>query len=453
MMYKYLIICVSLLLFVSCGKNEIIPTTQPVTSGSFYVSTNGDDANDGLSQSTPLKTIQLALNKVEPGNTVYVKAWEYLDQKITFPKSWEEGKYISLEWYTKTPGDVTTVKDFNHLSAHDTSLMPLIKWSDRTKDTWILIESKNYIKIKNIQITEYKVGMKVSSGNNNIFENILMSKFWDVNAKYDGRGVYMIGTSSNNLLQDVTVVNSAAEGFFILWDKNILDSVRVYSNDNSTGVKSATDYYVVLRGATNSIVRNSYIERVWDLDHNGHGFTIKWDNEGNLIHNNLSRNLNNGWFVARHRGTKNNIFRDNEVIWGSIGIMARDGANYNTFENIKITGARDSVVFLDSTEDGGKRSGGKYNLFKNIEINDTGRVVFSFNGNTYADTISVGNVFDNITIKWAPHLLEAAHISEWNTLQNSSIEDVEKYISFRKGIDESDFEFMIKDTSKKNTWF
>jgi len=444
----------TIFLCISCWWTiSSIPIKSDVLyKDSYYVSNNGNDTSSWKSPSEAFQNLATALKLVKPGQTIYVQAWIY-NETLIFPLSWKPEAPIVIEGYRDTPGDRPTIADFNHLSIHDASKIPLIQGEDRSIGTAILLSKRNHIHIRNFQIHNYKIGIHLASSSNNIIEDVYMSDFWDIYAKYDGKWVYLKGESNNNTIKNVIVVNSGSEGFFIGWDSNMIDSVQVYASDNSTWIKSSTDYYVVLTDATNTVVQNSYIERVWDLAHNWHGFSIKGDNSWNTIRNNISKNLNNGWFVARHRGAKNNVFIDNEIIGWTIGIMARDGASYNTFQNTKILWARDAIVLLDSTEDGGKISGWDYNTFKNIDVQNTWRAVFSFNGNTYIDTKSTGNVFDNIKIEGAKYLIEGWHISEENILQNSTIKDVENFIFFRSWVVSGDIDFQIIDTNIQNSGF
>jgi parallel beta-helix repeat protein len=68
-------------LLAACGAR---PSAQAArAAGSLYVSTRGDDAADGSSPSRALKSISKALERAEPGTTVFVGAGTYFEQVVT----------------------------------------------------------------------------------------------------------------------------------------------------------------------------------------------------------------------------------------------------------------------------------------------------------------------------------------------------------------------------------
>jgi hypothetical protein len=63
----------------------------------FYVATNGNDTQPGT-QEQPLATIQAAVNKLQPGDTLQIRGGVYREM-ITFPRSGLPGKPITLRPY------------------------------------------------------------------------------------------------------------------------------------------------------------------------------------------------------------------------------------------------------------------------------------------------------------------------------------------------------------------
>ncbi len=70
----------TLILLVSCSTN----VTRKLAPG-YFVSPNGDDKAAG-DEDTPLKSVQLALDKARPGETVYLRRGVYFT-KVRFPRS------------------------------------------------------------------------------------------------------------------------------------------------------------------------------------------------------------------------------------------------------------------------------------------------------------------------------------------------------------------------------
>jgi len=69
----------------------------PVSSGpQFYVSTTGNDVNNGISLSTPWRTIQKAMNSATPGSTVNIVAGTY-NERLALGVSGTAGNYITFQ--------------------------------------------------------------------------------------------------------------------------------------------------------------------------------------------------------------------------------------------------------------------------------------------------------------------------------------------------------------------
>ena len=78
----------------------ILALTVCATAADFYVSPAGNDANTGAGAqpSQALRTIQAAVNKLQPGDTCLVLAGTYRE-KVTFPRSGQPGQPITLKPY------------------------------------------------------------------------------------------------------------------------------------------------------------------------------------------------------------------------------------------------------------------------------------------------------------------------------------------------------------------
>ncbi|HRW04143.1 MAG TPA: right-handed parallel beta-helix repeat-containing protein [Caldilineaceae bacterium] len=76
---------------------EIPIVESELKEGAIYVAPTGDDASPGTLQQ-PLRTIQAALEQVQPGETIYVRQGVYREA-ITLAKSGEPGRPITLSAY------------------------------------------------------------------------------------------------------------------------------------------------------------------------------------------------------------------------------------------------------------------------------------------------------------------------------------------------------------------
>src|SRR6185295_12938143 len=80
----------------ACSSKNISAPTPVVSSlHSYYVSAAGSDANAGTIDA-PLRSINTALSKIVPGDTVIVRDGTYYE-KISFTKSGRQDKWITLK--------------------------------------------------------------------------------------------------------------------------------------------------------------------------------------------------------------------------------------------------------------------------------------------------------------------------------------------------------------------
>jgi outer membrane biosynthesis protein TonB len=89
------------------------PTINPSTPG-YYVSTSGSDSNSGSSTS-PWRTIQKAASSMKAGDTLYVQAGDYSDQRVNVTISGSQGAQITY----KANGSVR-MKGFNITASYIT---------------------------------------------------------------------------------------------------------------------------------------------------------------------------------------------------------------------------------------------------------------------------------------------------------------------------------------------
>jgi hypothetical protein len=93
-------------------------------SGAFYVAPTGSD-NAAGTQTTPLKSIAAAIGKVNPGDTVYVRAGTYSSSStITISASGASSIKSCLMVF---PGDARSLLDFSGMSAGNSNRGILLK--------------------------------------------------------------------------------------------------------------------------------------------------------------------------------------------------------------------------------------------------------------------------------------------------------------------------------------
>ncbi|MBN2738330.1 MAG: DUF2271 domain-containing protein [Spirochaetales bacterium] len=78
-----------------------LPTPEPFEGIAYYVAPDGNDMDSGA-ENAPLKTIQSAINRVQPGDRIFVKSGIY-NEKLVFYKSGTARDYIILTTYSDAP--------------------------------------------------------------------------------------------------------------------------------------------------------------------------------------------------------------------------------------------------------------------------------------------------------------------------------------------------------------
>ncbi len=403
----------------------------------YYVTTNGNNENDGLSEANAWRTIRYAVSQVVTGDSVNVKAGNYGNERIVFNVSGQQGRPIVIEGYKMTPGDITNTDWWQYGEELDASQMPLLDGGDRSSGTAFDMNDSHYITLKNFQITNYLAGIQAgwSQGNsyNNTLENIIAINFGKLSSDpdyYSGKGI-AFAYSDNMVLKNCTVVNAGAEGIdFSDSDNCLIENCKVYCDQGYSGqpdANAATDYYLNFSG-DNNILRGCYIERVGNLDHGGAGIGIKANGENNLFENCTAKNLQNAGFYLRHSGVKHNTFKNCVAIGGETGdgFIIRDGAAYNNFYNCKTEGTGLSVAFYFSGEDEDAPYAGYKNTFYNCIFENTKSYFISF-GSSYVDKAATDNRFINCVFNGAEYLFTSNRDNENNQMINCIVANVGAY--------------------------
>ncbi|MDC6362086.1 MULTISPECIES: hypothetical protein [Flavobacteriaceae] len=403
-----------------------------IAQKTYYVSTTGNNKNNGTSESSPWRTIAYAASSKSPvraGDTVYIKAGNYGNENVVFETNGTATAQITFEGYTLTPGDSPDLS-WEYGDHLDPNVMPLINGGDRTKGVGIKLHNRKYVDLKNIQITNYEIGLYALNAYKVKIYNIVAMYFGDVNEDYHGKGIafglrhkqYM---GSHNTIENSVVYNACAEGLSIYGDNHKVNNCRIYSDDNSTGHKSAMDYYIHVGGNSN-IVENSHVERIGNLKHNGHGIDLKRDCENNIIRNCVAKNMRINGYELRHRGVKNNLIINCKAI--NCGYSIRDGASYNVIKNSIAEGADSSVLFFDTTEDEGAQYAGRYNVFENCIFRNTKEnVIKFFHYNPATMSIVDNNTFKNCVFDGGEYLINADRENFDNKMVNCIVTNVNNY--------------------------
>jgi hypothetical protein len=405
------------------------PTPPYIYNNTYYISTTGNDSNTGLSEAEAWRTIAYAASTaspVEPGDTIYIKAGDYGDEHVAFETDGAKGHPVVFEGYQNVPGDNPNL---NHCfgDALDASVMPLLDGGDRSNGgEAITLYSRQFIVLKNLQITNYETAVDGWDASHITLTNITAASFGNVSSSYSGTGISISQNGSgeggdHNILSDCFVENAAAEGFSIDGDYNQLKNCSVYCDEDTDN--AAMDYYIVFEG-NNNTVDSCHAERVGLLDHDGHGIGFKGNCEYKIVSDCSAKNLGGGFYV-RHRGCQNNIF-DHCISSELYGFAVRDGASNNTFRSCTSINAESAVLFYDTDEDGGAQYTGRNNIFENCIFRNTTENVIDF---FYYSLPSVcdSNMIVNCVIDGGEYLFNCDRLNQDNKIVNCIIVRVQNY--------------------------
>lgn len=427
----------------------------PVNSSAYFVTTSGNNGNSGRTEAEAFQTISYGVSKLQPGDTLYVKAGNYGAATFGISKSGTASKPITIEGYRNAPGDNPRMVNFDHTSSHDASVMPLIDGGSGVVESTGIVISGNHVIVKNFQVTRYRFGAGVS-GQNSVLDNIIATKMAiKSDAPYKGGAFYLYG--SNNTLRNSVGVDAGAQAITLFGSNHVAEFNKYYGTVNAD--ENGTDYYFIVNGdpsrnvyANDNVIRNNYIERVGNQVHGGHGFTVKKQGEGNLFEHNTAVNIRGGSFVARHKAVKNNTFRNNTAERG-LGLAVRDGASGNVFSDNVTDGSSYGIWLFDAFEDPyNDGTSGEANRFENITIRGATAAI-NYGNYTNTSAIARNNVFDNLTIDGATHLFWVEHYAQNEVIKNSTIKNVSNYARARSPRVLSDLDVTFQNSTCSNCGF
>ncbi|SIO14837.1 right-handed parallel beta-helix repeat-containing protein [Chitinophaga niabensis] len=181
----------------ACSKrNSPSGTQEPPRQNTFYVAPTGNDANAGT-PAAPIRSINTALGKAIPGDTVIVKGGTYYE-KVVFPKSGRLEKLITLKAF---PGERAII-DGTGLSITG-------------KEALVFIRNASYVVFEGFEVCNYKSstpwvninGIVADQGSSNIIirKNKIYNIEHNVNPE-DGRSGHAIEIIGNTAIPMKNIV-------------------------------------------------------------------------------------------------------------------------------------------------------------------------------------------------------------------------------------------------------
>ena len=413
----------------------------------YFVTTSGNDGNNGLSEATSWRTLSFASSSSSPvtaGDTVYIKAGDYGLDDIFIDKNYSPNDArISFIGYQSVPGDIDSF-DFVYGDNVDSTVMPLINPNDRTLCEGLNLSDVYSITIKNIQISNSLAGINVwnttSINSNHILENIFLE-----NIGWEYSTAIALKEANNNKISNCLIVNATGAGMDIWGNNNHIEHCNIYSNESQLtpdGTYTSMDYYIVVKGDSN-VINNCYGERDGDLEDVGHGFEIKESGQNNLFLDCTVKNMIGGCFSVRWSGVHNNEFKNCRALGGESndvsGFMIREGANNNTFNACVSDSCQAGIRFILAGEDAD--TCGYNNTFNNCIIKNSKWAIdlnpYYYNNAPVNDTKIVNCVIDK-----SEYLFNCERPNVGNQLVNCIITNVN---TLTTGNSTVNFEYQYSD--------
>ncbi len=353
-----------------------------LTATNYYVSTNGDDNNDGLSSSSPFRTIQTAANLTNPGDVVYIMNGVYSN---TY--TWEDLVYINRGGTQGNP--ITYINYAGH--------QPKLSFNG-----WhgIKIEGGiGYIEI---------IGLEIEGNNSNINLNDALNQAGGCNDPsgspdgfYNGNGIASDGRYNGKnhhiTIKNCKVHNCAGVGISAIHTDYItIEDCEIYNNAwYSIYGTSGISFYQLWNFDNNSGIRNIIRN---NIVYNNRMF-VPWIDapcaitDGNGIIIDDSRNTQNGSANGNYTGRtliENNIVYDNGGrgihIFESEKVDILNNTVYNNGESTEISDGEITTIFVDDIKAHNNilyaRTGERLNTTNGTNISYDYNV--NFNSNLYS---------------------------------------------------------------------
>ena len=172
---------------------------------SYYVSTTGNNGNSG-SESQPWRSIQYALDHVNPGDTVNVKSGVY-NELVTFNQSGSAGSYITLQ---NAEGESPIIDG----SGLDADMPGLIKLIDKN---YIIIKG---FELRNLNSGNWAAGVWCRGTSHHIeIRNNIIHSIEDPNPDGGCHGLAFYGTNSGAAMHDIIVDGNEIYDLQLKWSE------------------------------------------------------------------------------------------------------------------------------------------------------------------------------------------------------------------------------------------
>lgn len=373
------VLTLMLALVVTAFLAPTIPVTKAEAAGEarvagdpvdYFVSPTGLDTNDGLTSSTPFKTINKAASVTNPGDTVHIMPG-------TYSATIDANDFVAIT-RSGAKDENTGEEHYITYKAYDPANKPKLLLPPNVKGVWDMVQiNANYIIIDGLEIEGNNKNLTVEQGNLHYEEKIAGGKDWSKYALTNTNGMsinghhvivknshihHMAGGGVGGGGDYVTIENNDihSNSWFTMYATSGISFMNDFDIDNNT-----TDYKIIVR---NNRVYDNETKVKWERtkgysDGNGIIFDVDEAYKGKkLVINNIVYNNGGGGI---------HIYRSNNVHVINNTIYHNSRSPHLKYPNMDVQSG-DNAVFLnnisiarDEPGEYANGSGGWNNLFAN----------------------------------------------------------------------------------------
>lgn len=374
-----------------------MPQYTHAAGNTYYVSTTGSNSNSGLSEDQAWRTITYAATQAQAGDIVKIKGGNYGHEHVVVENSGTEGNPIIFEG----PGGT-----------------PQLDGEDRNGQG-ILIDSKNYITLRNFRLTNYESGLQLSHAEHITVEDCAVA---DMGTGTAGRGI-ALSRSHYCTIRRCSITDASMHNVSVYRSTyNLIEECSLNAvTEDSVGDGWQPDYHIHLWAADYNTIRNCIAKNSHPLAdiHPGHAIALKEGSANNTIVGCEAYGMGEFFAFAHH--SNNNEFRDcvgfdegrHSRRWNH-GLVARDGAHDNKFINCRMFGATVGIEIVRTDE-------------------------------SPADTIQENNIFENCIVcsyeygypyRWNEAYTVSLYNARNNTIKNCVIGGFDYFLIVESGVEE-----------------
>jgi hypothetical protein len=197
------------LLAGACSKSSTTEQVVAAKTHTYYVSVTGNDAANGAI-GTPMRSINGALAKAIPGDSVIVRAGHY-NEKVAFPKAGRLEKLITLKAYA---GEKAVIDGTGLTVSGKESLVTI------SNASYVVLEGFDICNLKSSTPGANVNGVTADAGSGNII--IRKNKIYNIEHNVDpsqgrsGHGIEIIGNTADvmkNILVEDNIIHDTKTGY------------------------------------------------------------------------------------------------------------------------------------------------------------------------------------------------------------------------------------------------